>query len=159
MPIRITVSLPVMGKRYSVLSGSPGYRGIGCDQRQFATGHRVDGLRVEFEQLAQRLGVTVAAWRAGQLFDAHRRGVQKLVDDAADGAGDLVAVRGLQPGQPVVEPQQFGLDDVGGPLTQRRHGRCDLGHPLSGQVVGHLRGDDRAGGLGVGRGGSGRGSR
>ena len=85
-------------------------------QRQFACGNGVDGLLVELEELAQSLGIAVAAWRAGQLFDPHRRRVQQLVDDAADGLGDLLAVRGIELGQPVVQPQQLGLDHIGGTL-------------------------------------------
>ncbi len=56
----------------------------------------------------------------------------------------------------MVQAQQFGLDDVGGALAQRGHGRGDLGHPLSGQVGGDFGGDEVAGGFGVGRCGPGR---
>src|ERR1700722_6994410 len=107
VPIRITST-----KR--LLSGICWYRG------QFARGGNcVDSGLVELEQLAQCLGVAVAARSAGQLLDSHGGCVQQLVDDASHGAGDLVTVGRFETGQPVVQAEQFSLDDVGGTLSQR----------------------------------------
>ena len=50
-------------------------------------GDRGGRLRVELEQRAQRGGVAVPVRPLGQPLDLHRRRVQQLVDDAADGAG------------------------------------------------------------------------
>ena len=60
--------------------------------------------------------------------------MQQLVDDAAHGAGDLVAVGRFETGEPVVESEQFGLDDVGGTLAQRgdRRGGQRLADVLAG---------------------------
>src|ERR1700678_2374630 len=114
VPIRITSA-----KR--LLSGICWYRG------QFACGG--DGVNsglVELEQLAQCLGVAVAARSAGELLDANGGCVQQLVDDAAHGASYLVTVGRFETGQPVVQSEQFGLDDVGGALAQRGDSRSDL---------------------------------
>ncbi len=81
--------------------------------------------------------------------------MQQLVDDAPDGARDLVALWVLEPRQSGVEAQQFGLDDLRRALTQRGDGRGDLGETLRGQVLGQFGGDDGAGGVGVGCGGTG----
>src|ERR1700730_18998424 len=95
VPIRITSA-----KR--LLSGICWYRG------QFACGgDGVDSGLVELEQLAQCLGVAVAAWSAGQLLDPHGGCVQQLVDDASDRASHLVFARSFQDGQTGVEAQQF----------------------------------------------------
>src|ERR1700743_1103869 len=107
VPIRITSA-----KR--LLSGICWYR------RQFArSSDGVNSGLVELEQLAQCLGVAVAAGSAGQLLDAHGGCVQQLVDGAAHSPGDLVFLGRFHAGQSVVETQQLGLDDVGGPLAQR----------------------------------------
>src|SRR6202012_1725773 len=138
VPIRVTAT-----KR--VLSGLCWYN------RQFARGR--DGVKsglVELEQLAQCLGVAVAAGSAGQLLDAHGGCVQQLVDDAAHRAGDLVSVARFKTGQPVVQSEQFGLDDVGGTLAQRGDRRRDFSHPLSGQVGRDFGGNEATRGLGVG---------
>src|ERR1700722_19441832 len=90
VPIRITSAK-------WLLSGICWYRG------QFTRGgDGIDSGLVELEQLAQCLGVAVAAGRAGQLLDADGGCVQQLVDDAAHGAGDLVTVGRFEPGQPAV---------------------------------------------------------
>src|SRR3984957_5353656 len=107
VPIRITSA-----KR--LLSGICWYRG------QFArSSDGVNSGLVELEQLAQCLGIAVAAGSAGQLLDAHGGCMEQLVDDAAHGPGDLVTVGRFETGQPVVQSEQFGLDDVGGALAQR----------------------------------------
>src|ERR1700692_2895251 len=88
VPIRITST-----KR--LLSGICWHSG------QFACGG--DGVNsglVELEQLAQCLGVAVAAGSAGQLLDAHGGCVQQLVYDAAHSPGDLVTVGRFETGQP-----------------------------------------------------------
>src|ERR1700727_4068176 len=78
VPIRITSA-----KRLP--SGICWYRG------QFArSSDGVNSGLVELEQLAQCLGVAVAARSAGQLLDTHGGCVQQLVDDTAHGAGNLV---------------------------------------------------------------------
>src|SRR5271154_65681 len=84
VPIRITST-----KR--LLSGICWHRG------QFARGgDGVDSGLIELEQLAQCLGVAVAAGSAGQLLDSHGGCVQQLVDDAAHSPGDLVAMSGFE---------------------------------------------------------------
>ena len=82
--------------------------------------------------------------------------MQQLINHSADGTGHFVALVAVQSGQPVIQPQQLSLDNVSGPLPQRRHGRGDLGHALGGQIRSNLGGDDAAGSLGIGRGGPGR---
>src|SRR5271154_124354 len=114
VPIRITSA-----KR--LLSGICWYRG------QFArSSDGVDSGLVELEQLAQCLGVAVAAGSARKLLNAHGGWVQQLVDNAAHSPRDFVAMGGFQAGQPVVQAQQFGLDDVGGTLAQRGDRRRGL---------------------------------
>src|SRR3984957_8118870 len=78
--------------------------GICWHSGQFACGgDGVDGGLVELEQLAQCLGVAVAAGSARQLLDSHSGCVQQLVDDASDRAGHLVTVGRFETGQPVVQ--------------------------------------------------------
>ena len=111
----------------------------------------VDGLRVELEQFAQRLGVAVAAGRAGQLLDPHRRGVQQLVDDAAHGRATSSRCAASSPGSRLSSRSSSASTTSAARWRSAVTVGRDLGHPLSGQVVGHFSGDDRAGGLGVGR--------
>ena len=99
------------------------------------------GLRVELEQLAQGVRVAAAVRALGQPLDLHGRGVQELVDDAADAADELVAHPGVQAGQPRVEPQQLGVDHLRRAAAQRRDRRGDLGGALGGEVGLRLLGD------------------
>jgi hypothetical protein len=115
VPIRITASPPSVKRVIGAVA--PAGVEFRCRQRQFARGDGVDGLRVEFEQFAQRLGVGVAAGRTGQLLDPHRRACSSLSTTwRTVRATSTLAV--VQAGQPVVQPQQLGLDDVGGALAQ-----------------------------------------
>ena len=76
--------------------------------------------------------------------------MKELVDHSADHPRDLVPMVLRQARQAVLQPQQFRTHNVGGPLSQRRHGGDDLGDTLAGEVVGDLGADDPAGRLGVG---------
>ena len=83
--------------------------------------------------------------------------MQQLVHHPPHGAGNLLALGALKPGQPVVQTQQLGLDHVGGPLAQGGHRRGDLSHPLPCQVSGNFVRHDVASGVDVGGGGVSRG--
>src|SRR5436305_4324066 len=75
------------------------FREIASRHGQFACGYGIDSRLVEFEKLAQRLGVAVAAGGAGELLDPHCGCVQQLVHHPAHGAGHLFALGTFQPGQ------------------------------------------------------------
>src|SRR3954468_10215852 len=98
------------------------------------------------EQRAQRTRVVGAAGGAGQLLDPHGRLVQQLVDHPVHGAGDLGAGAGVQVGQPAGQPQQLGVDHLGGLAAQRGDGGGDGGGVPLGAQQRQLGVDEVAGG-------------
>ncbi len=83
--------------------------------------------------------------------------MQQLVHHAAHRTRHLLALDAVESGQPVVQPQQFGVDEVGGALTKSGDRGGHLGDPLAGQIGRDFLRHDLPGRLGVVGGGAGRG--
>ena len=92
-----------------------------------------DRLRVEVEQVAQRLGVAGAAGLGRELLDPHGRRVQQLVDDPAHGLRDLGAACSSSSGSRRIEPRELDRDDLGGHGPQRDDGGRDVGRAAAGR--------------------------
>ena len=89
-------------------------------------GHRGDVVRVEVEQVAQRLRRSRRRSAvAGQLLHPDGGRVQQLLDHPVHGQLHLGAGLLVQGGQPLLQPGQLGGDHLGGPRAQRDHGRGD----------------------------------
>src|SRR5215469_6120870 len=107
-----------------------GYRGCpaavsgGCWRQWLVPWFRSCALaRAQVEKLAQRLKVDGPRRAGAELLGPDGRPVQGLTEDAVNGSGRLGLLPLSQVREPVVQPGQFGVGELGDLCVHRRYHR------------------------------------